>query len=238
MTKPKLKIVKRAVKHTFTPPETATLNVDFRQAFANLKSVEAEFDSVKASYKAKTTEAESRMETLNATLQAGFEIRDQNCVLVMDFKAGKKFFYLDSLVNADWIETWGDDPVEWPDTESVIAEPITDADRQQEMIEAEAKFEAREEIALFEPAADDSGVLIVGRLGSKWFSALRVKIGTREIKERLDSEQACSKKRPDQIKRACKRFGEWLEENLGHEEAKGFKNAVALVQAEHAEREE
>ena len=34
MTKTKLKIVKRAVKHTFTPDETANLNVDFRQAFA------------------------------------------------------------------------------------------------------------------------------------------------------------------------------------------------------------
>lgn len=230
MTKPKLKIVKRSVKHTFTPEETAAKNLDFRQAYDSVKAVEAEFDSIKASYKAKTTEAESRMENISATLNAGFEFRDKNLVLVLDLKDGKKHFYLE-----DDVDTSGELPKHLV---PIITEPITDADRQQELIEAEARFEAREEIALFEPAADDSGVLIVGRLGSKWFSALRVKIGTREIKERLDSEQACSKKRPDQIKRACKRFGEWLEENLGHEEAKGFKNAVALVQAEHAEREE
>ncbi|MDE2098713.1 MAG: hypothetical protein KGL39_15775 [Patescibacteria group bacterium] len=226
------------MKHTFTPAEIADLNLEFRQSFANLKSVEAEFDSVKASYKAKTTEAESRMETLNATLQAGFEIRDQNCVIVMDFKQGKKRFYLESEVGDErWLKE-NPDPLKWPEEWAAITEAITDADRQQELLEAEARFEAREEISLFEPAGDDAGVLAVGRLNGKWYGALRVKIGTRAIKERLDSEQPYFKKRPDLVKRACKRFGEWLDDNLGHEEAKGFKNSVALVVAAHAEREE
>ena len=60
-----------------------------KQSFATLKSVVAEFDNVKAVWKAKTTEAESRMETLNSTLQAGFEMRDEQCVIVFDVKAGK-----------------------------------------------------------------------------------------------------------------------------------------------------
>lgn len=228
--KNKYKVVKRSVKHTFTKEETAQLHTEFRQSFANLKSVEAEFDSVKASYKAKTTEAESKMETLNATLQAGFEFREKPLVLVMDMKEGKKSFYLEAaLVDGEIPEG----------LEPVIVEPVTDADRQQELIEAESKFEARAEIPLFEYIDDDNnGEMIVGRLNGKWFSALRVRIGTRIIQERLDSEQPCSKKRSDQINRTCKRFCEWLDENLGREEAKGFKNHVELVKAEHAEREE
>jgi hypothetical protein len=226
--KPKYKIVKRSVKHTFTTEETAQLNTEFRQSFANLKSVEAEFDSVKASYKAKTTEAESRMETLNATLQAGFELQDKSCVVIMDMKSGKKSFYLES----DLVD--GEIP---KGVEPVIVEDITDADRQQELIEAEARFEAREDIELFSPAGDDHGLLMVGRFEGKWFSALRVKIGTRVISERLDSEQSCSNKRCDQVKLACKFFNGWLDKNLGKEEAKGFMNAVNLAIVAHAERE-
>ncbi len=225
----KYKIVKRSVKHTFSVEETAQLNTEFRQSFATLKSVEAEFDSVKASYKAKTTEAESRMETLNATLQAGFEFRDKSLVLIMDLKDGKKSFYLETLL----VE--GELP---KDAEPVIVEPVTDADRQQELVEAEGKFEAKEDINLFTPTNEDHGILTVGRLAGKWFAALRVKIGTRLIAERLDSEQTCAKKRSVMVERACVRFGKWVDENFGHDEAKGFHNSLALVKAEHAEREE
>ena len=227
--KPKLKIVKRSVKHVFSTEEIAQLNTEFRQSFANLKSVEAEFDSVKASYKAKTTEAESRMETLNATLQAGFEHLEKPLVLILDMKAGKKSFYLET----DLVD--GELPA---DAAPVLVEAVTDADRQQELLEAESKFEAKEDIHLFTETPNDIGILTVGRFEGKWFSALRVRIGTRKIEERLDSEQPCAKKRADQINRACKRFSEWLDENLGREEAKGFKNSVELVKVEHAEREE
>jgi hypothetical protein len=64
MTPIKPKIETKSIKHTFTPEEVLQLNGDFRRSYDSLKSVEAEFDSVKATYKAKTTEAESRMETL------------------------------------------------------------------------------------------------------------------------------------------------------------------------------
>lgn len=229
MPKEQFKIVKRSVKHVFTTEETAQLNVEFRQSFANLKSVEAEFDSVKASYKAKTTEAESKMETLNATLQAGFEHREKPLALVMDMKLGKKFFYLES----DLVD--GELPKK---AEPVIVEAVTDSDRQQELLEAEAKFDAKEDIQLFQATENDRGVLTVGRLDGKWYSALRVKIGTRKIEERLDSEQACAKKRFDQITRSCKFFADWLDKSMGREEAKGFKNGIELVKAEHAEREE
>ena len=234
---PKLKIIKRAVKHVFTTPEIAQLNTDFRQSFATLKSVEAEFDSVKASYKAKTTEAESRMETLNATLQAGFEIRDKNCAVIMDMKAGKKYFFLEEQIPEEWEKHYA--TVEsWPKEKAVFTEPITEADRQQELIEAESKFEKCESIQLFKATPKDSGTLTVGRLDGKWFSSLNFTIGGKSVAERLDSEQSCSKKRIDQIGRAIKTFQGWLEENLGREEAKGFKNHLELIKAEHSEREE
>ncbi len=220
-TKPKIEV--KSVKHTFTVEETQALNVEFRQSFSNLKAVEAEFDNVKAVWKAKTTEAESRMETLNATLQAGFEMRQERCRVELDPKTGKKSYCLEAAPD---------------DAEPIFVQDMTEADFQTELLEAESAFDAKEIIPLFSPTEKDSGLMTVGRLNGKWFSALNVKIGPREIKERLDSEQACSKKRADQIKRTCKRFIQWMDENLGRDEAQGFKNSVELVKAEHAEREE
>ena len=225
----KYKAVKRNVKHIFTPEETTNLNLDFRRSYDSLKSVEAEFDSVKASYKAKTTEAESRMETIASQLNAGFEFRDKQMVVVMDMKLGKKYFHLES----DLVEG------ELPATSvPIITEPVTDADRQQELIEAEAKFEKRETIELFKPAEKDKGSVTLGLFDGKWFSALNVQVGGKSIIERLDSEQPCSKKRYDQLKRAIKKFQDWLVEVRGREEAKGFNNFLELVKAEHTEREE
>lgn len=219
----KPRIETKSVKHTFTTDEVNQLNVDFRQSYSNLKAVESEFDNVKAVWKSKTTEAESRMETLSATLQAGFEMRQERCRVVLDPKQSKKFFYLETAAQ---------------DADPVLTEAMTEADFQTELLEAESKFDAREDIELFAPVNGDSGVMTVGRLDKKWFAALKVKIGTRIISERLDSEQTCSKKRSVMIERCLGRLNTWLKENLGHEEAKGFQNSLALVKAAHAEREE
>lgn len=43
-----MKTITRSVKHKFTTEEIAGLNTEFRQSFADLKAVEAEFDKVKA----------------------------------------------------------------------------------------------------------------------------------------------------------------------------------------------
>jgi hypothetical protein len=235
-----LKTVRRNLKHVFTPQEIADLNIAFRMADKSAHGFETEFDSVKASYKAKITEAESRKEKIGTDLDAGFELRDEACVVVMDFKAGKKFFFVETMVKDEkaFFAFKNTDPLQWPRGEAAIVEDITDADRQQQLIDAESQFEAKEDIELFPPVEDDNGVLTVGRLNGKWFSALRVRIGAHVLNEYLDGDQPCSKKRPDQVKRALKDFGAWLEENLGREESKGFKNAIELVMAEQAEREE
>ena len=222
----KHKIVKRSVKHVFTPDETAKLNVDFGQSFDSLQSAEADKKSVVTVHTAKVQEAESRMISIRATINAGFEMREKPLVLVMDMEAGKKYFYLESdLVEGELPES----------AVPLITEAITDQDRQQELIEAEAKFEHQANIELFQAVKNDFGWLKVGRLNDKWFSALNVSVGGKSIAERLDGEQPCSRNRIDQVKRAVKTLQGWMEETLGREEAKGFKNALEFVKAGQAE---
>jgi hypothetical protein len=232
MTNTKPKIETKSIKHTFTPEEIAKLNVDFGQAFDALGAAEADFEAIKAVHKSKITGAETTMTTLRCTINAGFEMRPEKCRVLFAPKESKKFYYLESAFQVDQ----DGEPTDF--NEPVLVEPMTPADFQAELIEAEAKFELREEIPLFTPANDDNGALIVGRFGKKWYAALRVKIGTRILGERLDSEQPASKERFDAVKRGCKRFNDWLNANLGADGAKGFQNSIADVLAKHKEREE
>ena len=153
-------------------------------------------------------------------------MREKPLIQILDMDAGKKHFYLETDLVKDKIPK---------SAVPVITEAITDADRQQELIEAEAKFEHQATIELFQAVKNDFGWLKVGRLNDKWFSALNVAIGGKSITERLDGEQPCSNNRSDQINRAVKTLQGWLEETLGREEAKGFKNALELVKAGQAE---
>ena len=226
------KIETKSIKHTFTPEEIAKLNVDFGQAFDALGAAEADFEAIKAVHKSKITGAETTITTLRCTINAGFEMRPEKCRVLFAPKESKKFYYLESAFQVDQ----DGKPTDF--NEPVLVEPMTPADFQSELIEAEGKFELREEILLFTPANDDNGALIVGRFGKKWYAALRVKIGTRILGERLDSEQPASKERFDAVKRGCKRFNDWLTANLGNEEMKGFQNGIADVLAKHKERDE
>ena len=219
---PEANIVTKQVKHTFTAEEIAKLNVEFRQAFATLKSVEAEFDNVKAVWKAKTTKAESDMEILNATLQAGFDLREMRCRVEYFPKERKKKFYIE------------DDDKNVP----VAIEDMQPGDYDIELIQAEAKFEAREEIALFPQTPSDKGILVVGRLKGRWYAALRVNVGKVQIAERLDSEQKSVKERPAAVANAAKRALVWLATSLGDEASKGFEEPIRVVIEAHKERAE
>lgn len=218
-------IVTRSIKHTFAPDEVAKLNVDFGNAYDAVKSAEADFDAIKAVHKAKITEAESRMTTLRATINAGFEMRDKELMVVFRPKDKKKDFYL----------TDGKPPT----TEQcpILTEDMTKDDFHQELIQAESAFDKRKELELW-LAGNDQGRLIIGTLSNRWFSALRCNIGTNELVERLDSEQMSFKVRHDAIKRAAKRCLDWIKETIGKDEAKGFEekiNAVLEAEKEKAE---
>ncbi len=216
----------KQIKHTFTEPERNTIGGDLARSIAGLRGVEAEFDQVKASYKAKTTEAEAKIDNLSTSLMNGFEMRMAKCVVVFRPKDRKKDFFLET----EWLQRNGDTPI-------ILTEDMTAKDFEQELIQAEAKFDSRDEITLFQPTEKDTGILVVGRLAGKWFAALRVKIGNLELSERLDSEQKCFKQRPDAVKHAIGRVAKWAKDNL-KEHAKGFEDSFHAVTEAHKERAE
>ena len=116
-------------------------------------------------------------------------------------------------------------------------EYMTEEDFQTELFQAESAFDPKEESVLWE-AEKDKGVMVIGKQGGKWFGAIRANIGNQKIEERLDGEQSASKKRPDCVKQTLKRCVKWIESVTDRETAKGFKNQLALVESQHAEREE
>ncbi len=225
------KLVEKNVKHTFTAEEVAQLNVDFRQSFSTLRSVEADFDAVKASYKAKITEAESRMTTLDATLQAGFELRKTSCRVVYRPKDKKKDFYLaEPLPEGVSDITSGVAPV--------LTEDMVGDDFQIDLIQAESSFDRREEISIFPNAPGSQGVIVVGRYGGKWYSALRITVDSRRIEERLDVEQKMFGKRWDAINTAADRAIKWFNDALGKEAGKGFVAPIEKALESHVDRAE
>jgi hypothetical protein len=226
----KLKSETKHVAHKFTVGELAVLHKDFHQSVRGQHVVESEFDSVKAQYKAKIEEAESKSEKLSALIDAGFEMQETKCVVVYEPKVRRKHYYLESELAEGWLDTEKVKPVH--------TEAMTNDDMQIELVEAESKFELKEAIELFKPVNKDSGILIVGRLGENWFAALRVAIGGRKLEERLDGEQPSCKKREDAVNKTVKRFSEWLVNAMGKEAAQGFEPELDKVIKAHKGREE
>lgn len=219
-------VVKRSVKHVFTPEEMRQLNQDFVQSYSTLRGVEADIDSQKALWKSKLSEAEARMATLSSTITAGFEMRTEDCIVVFRPKDRLKDFFLKLPEGQGYP----------PDAKPVATEPMTEDDFQQELISAESRFDNREEIILFS-AEKDRGVLVVGRFAGKWFSALRLNVGKVSLQERLDSEQRAFKDRFPAITSAHKRATEWLKKEL-KDLAKGFEEPMLKIVESHRERVE
>lgn len=214
------------IKHDFTLEERDIIGGELARAFGTLRGIENEFDQVKASYKSKTAEAEARIDRLSTDRSNGFVMRDTECFVCYRPADKEKDYFLSE---AEALDLKHGNPV--------LTERMTADDFQQELIEAESKFNAREEIELFKPAEGDRGILVVGRLAGKWFSALRVKIGKLEMNERLDAEQKCVKARADAVSTAVNRFKEWSKANL-KDLAKGFEAAADEVIQNHKERAE
>lgn len=222
--KPTLKpiIVKKRVKHVFTFDETHELHMGLLKSLENYRALESEFDSVKATYKAKLTEAESQRDTLMALIRAGWEMRDKDCEVKMRPADSKKDYYvwLRNAVTGDEQQV------------AVLTEDMTKEDFAQDLFRAESIFSNKAELVLWEAGAD-RGIIVVGAFGDRWFSAVRGNIGAQQLEERLDSEQRSYKVRYEAIERAAKRCQEWLVEVAGKDVAKGFTDAIAkAVEAE------
>jgi hypothetical protein len=235
ITKTPMKSETKNIRHDFTGEEKQQLGGDLARSFGALRGIESEFDGIKASYKSKTAEAEARIDRLSTDITNGFVMRDTPCFVVYRPADKEKDYYLDES-DAGWVSK-GVFTIMDRLIKSVLTERMTTDDFQQELIEAESKFDAREEIELFKPVDGDRGILVVGRLASKWFSALRVKIGKLELNERLDAEQPCCKARPDAVAKAVKRVNEWAKVNL-KDLALGFQASFNAVAEAHKERSE
>lgn len=223
---PKLKTEIKNVRHDFSGEEKQQLGGDLARAFGALRGIESEFDGIKASYKSKTAEAEAKIDRLSTDITNGFVMRDTPCFVTYRPSEKEKDYW---MPNKEGTAPAPGLPV--------LTERMTADDFQQELIEAESKFDCREEISLFQPTETDQGVLVVGRLANRWFSALRVNIGKLVLNERLDAEQKCVKYRPDAVAMAVKRFTAWSKENL-KDLAKGFTDSAQAVVEAHKERAE
>lgn len=217
-----LKRETKNVRHTFTAAETAELNQQYRRAVNQIAIVQSDFESVKKQYKAKESEAEARVATLDGLLDAGFQIQEQDCVVVYRVADKEKDYYL-----LEAVADGGKELVK--DAKPVATEKMMGDDFQIELLAAEAQFEARKDIALFAPTDKDVGLLIIGRQGGKWYTAIRASVAGRSISERLDGEAKGVKNRPDAVRVAVKRFGEWLTTTLGKESAQGFEDGLREI---------
>lgn len=221
----KYKTTIKHLRHDFTPAEKAALGLSLAQIFAEMRGIEAEFDQVKDSYKSKLSEKAASIEKNSTDLCNGFDMRNKSCVIVLRPKDKKKDYFLEEGFNEK-------DP-----GKPVLIEDMTPNDFQQELIEAESKFEHHESIPLFPPTERDRGILVVGSFNHKWYSAIRITVGRHQIEERLDSEQKSFKKRSDAIKVAGDAAIAWFEKTMA-KDAAGFKPGILEVVARNKERVE
>lgn len=216
------RIVPRSVKHMFTQAENLDMNTRLLNALDSKDNTEMDFEAVKADHKTKLAAADALVGSLRSSLRTGFEMRVKDCRCVYRPKEKKKDFF---LLNPDG-----------SNGELVATEDMTGEDMQMELIQAEAKFERREEITLWDEG-NDKGIIVVGRLDGRWYCALRLRVGQCILQERLDSLQKSVKERFPAVKGGATRAVEWLESNLP-KDAQGFKEPILNAIEPHKERAE
>lgn len=216
-------VEEKTIRHELTPEELLGTGRELAQSIAAHRDLESQFDEVKQSYKAKLAEAEAKIGRLGTLLQNGFDMRVAKCRVEFRPKERKKYFYLEYAPK---------------EALPVLVEDMTREDFQVDLIQAESKFERREEIPLFPPAGDSNGVLAVGRHKDRWHAALRLTVGKHSIAERLNTESKPAKERADIIRQTLTRAMEWLVDTFGAENAKGFEAHFSKVIETHKGRAE
>lgn len=216
---PKPIIVRRTVKHTYTAEEREEKHMGLLNALAVKDAETAEFESLKAVHKSKISEAEAQVATLVSQLRAGFEPRAKDCRIEFRTSERKKDVYL--------VETGV----------LVATEDMTSDDFQQDLLRAESVFERKAEVTLWD-AGMDKGVLVLGRLNGRWFSALRLRVGDKTLDQRLDSEQRSVTTRQAAIELAASECLAWLEERAGKECASGFRAKIMAASDSQKDKEE
>lgn len=204
-------IEKRTVKHLFTPEELAELNLQFGQAYDAVQTAESDFAAVKAVHKAKIEEASSRMVTLRATINAGFEMRSMDLEVFFFPKEGMKEYSIPRPGGSKVPRL------------VMLREKMEPADYDQELFHAESIFEDRESVLCWIDC-DDRASIRLGTHNGKWYSAVngRLLAGKSKLDTRLDSFQKAYKTRFDALQAGANLLIEWAEETLGKEPAKAL----------------
>lgn len=215
---PRVKNESKSIKHVFTKDELERLSENLVEQIGRQRRIEDELQEVKSQFKAKLDETEARIGTLHQSLTAKWEMRQVECRVEYRPKDRKKDFYC--LRTGDL----------------VLTEDMNSEDFQTDLLIADSKLDAYEEIQLWE-AGSDNGRIVVGRLGNKWVAAVRARVGHHTISERCDSEQRAFKARFDAIKQCAKRGMEWLKK-IYPEAATGFEEQIKKAVDAQKEREE
>ena len=217
------KTEKKQIRHVYSDAENLALGKELSQAITRSRLVEEEFKKVQAGYKAREMAAKAEIGIASSKIEMGFEMRDAMCMVVYRPKDRMKDYYLEDDKTFSKV---------------VLTEDMNQEDYQFDLIEAESKFERREEIPLFPEAGVSRGLLIVGRWADRWYSSLRIQVGDRRIEERPDSEQKSVINRPDAVKLGALRARDWLVSTLGDKAAEGFFKPILDVVEAHKERAE
>lgn len=204
----KIKIEERLVKHEFSTAEKVEKGSELARALGNKSQVEAEFEGVKSTYKARIAECDSRAEKVSNDIRNGFEMRTKRCKVEFRTKDRKKDFYPEIKDGVFEVKP-------------ALTEDMTQDDFQTELFEAESRFERRSEVSLFK-----GGVLVLGRLKDKWYAALRVKVGEQAIEERLAPDGKKWKARSAALMETITRLRGWVVDQFGEETWKGFQDSV------------
>ena len=206
------------VKHVFSRDEKEKISQDLVGELAKQSGLEAEAKQVKSSYTAKLDEASARIGAYTQQLQSGFEMRLMECRVEYRPKDKKKdFFRTDS-------------------GELVVTEDMTQEDFQINLLIEDAAFEAREEIELWK-AGSDSGKIVVGKAGARWTAAIRAKIGTNTLAERMTKESKSFKNRADALTAAVDRMLGWCE-SVSPGSRAGFEQKAKSIIEQQKERVE
>lgn len=221
------RIETKQVRHNFSESEVNELGRQLARTLGEARTIEAEFDQVKAGFKARETECAARIDLLQTGITNGFEMRTARCLVMLRPAEGKKDYYLaDDKGEALGRKKSGALP------NPVLTEDMLPADFQQSLPmdtgeDYPAGFERVEKIQFFTSAAGDHGSLEVGRKDGQWVSALNLKVGNTGLLETLgDADAAPFTVRYECLKGAVKRALVWLEENLDSETASGFEEQL------------
>jgi len=225
--KPEIEI--KLIKHILTLEERDEIGGELAAAHSKLCEINGEFDQVKASYKAKVTEQESKIGRISSLRNAGYEMRNARCRVEYFPKEARKKYWL-----------------EFADAKAdpVLIEDMSAADVQAKLIPDAPALDATHELILWDSEADGKCLMIIGRMKQEapkkdqWFAALDLRIGGESLCEELMNGQPTATVRQDIIARAAKRCKTWLVKAVGKEAAQGFHAQIDAAVESQKERVE